>query len=130
MPLARGMVGLVEDGCGVFRQSKCECGCCEMMVLKVFGVRQNVYVFSLYRNPDLDDRIFDCLLTSMATVQAGDVHTFFRYVCDLNIHHQELLGSTSTNRQGVAVFDFVTVSGLNQLVVGRPMHVVEHLISR
>ena len=30
---------------------------------RVCGVRQNLYVFSLYRNPDLDDRIFDCLLT-------------------------------------------------------------------
>ena len=33
---------------------------------RVCGVRQNLYVFSLYRNPDLDYRIFDCLLTSMA----------------------------------------------------------------
>ena len=30
----------------------------------VCGVRQNLYVFSLYDNPDLDDRIFDCFLTS------------------------------------------------------------------
>ena len=40
---------------------------------KVCSVRQNFCVFSLYRNPDLDDRIFDCLLTSMAAVQAEDV---------------------------------------------------------
>ena len=32
----------------------------------VFVVWENFYEFSLYRNPDLDDRIFDCLLTSMA----------------------------------------------------------------
>ena len=31
------------------------------------------------------------------------------------------LGSTTTNRQGVAAFDFATVSGCNQLVVG-PTH--------
>ena len=88
MPRARGMAGLVQDGCGVFRQPKFECGCCEILVLKVCGVRQNIYLFSLYRNPDLDDPIFDSLLTSMAAMQAGDVHTFFRFVCDLNIHHQ------------------------------------------
>ena len=37
-----------------------------MLVYRVGGVRQNLYVFSLYRNPYLDDRIFDCLLASMA----------------------------------------------------------------
>ena len=39
--------------------------------IRVCGVRQNLYVYSLYRNPDLDDRIFDCLLASMAAVQTG-----------------------------------------------------------
>ena len=41
-----------------FREQKFECGCCEMLFFRVCGVRQNLYVFSLYRNPDLDDRIF------------------------------------------------------------------------
>ena len=40
---------------------------------------------------------------------------------DLNGHHQEWLGSTTTNRYGVAAFDFATVSGCDQLVVG-PTH--------
>ena len=55
----------------------------------VCGVRQNLYVFSLYRNPDLDDRIFDCLLTmaTMAAVQAEDVRASFLFVGDLNGHH-------------------------------------------
>ena len=38
-----------------------------------------------------------------------------------NGHHQEWLGSTTTNRHGVAAFDFATVSGCDQLVVG-PTH--------
>ena len=46
-------------------------------------------MFSLYRNPDLDDRIFDCLLTSMATVQAEDVRASFLFVCD-QIDHSTL----------------------------------------
>ena len=62
MPWARGMAAYVRDGYGTFRQPKFECGCCEMQVFKVCGVRQNLYVFTLYRNHDLDDRIFDCLL--------------------------------------------------------------------
>ena len=88
---------------------------------RVCGARQNLYVFSLYRNPDLDDRIFDCLLTSMAAVQAEDVSASFLFVSDLNGHHQEWLGSTTTNRHGAASFDFATVSGCDQLVVS-PTH--------
>ena len=88
MPRARGMASYVRDGFGAFRQHKFECGCCEMLVFRVCGVRQNLYVYSLYRNPDLDDRIFDCLLASMAAMQAEDVCAFFLFVCDLNGHHQ------------------------------------------
>ena len=40
---------------------------------------------------------------------------------DLNGHHQKWLGSTITNRHGVAAFDFATVSGCDQMVVG-PTH--------
>ena len=32
-----------------------------MLFFRVCGVRQNLYVHSLYHNPDLDERIFDCL---------------------------------------------------------------------
>ena len=78
-------------------------------------------MFSLYNNPDLDDQIFNCLLTSMAAVHAEDVLAFFLFVVDLNGHHQEQLGSATTNLHGVAAFDFATVSGCNQLVVG-PTH--------
>ena len=41
------------------------------------------------------------------------------FVGDLNGHHQEWLGSTTTNRHGVAAFDFTTVSSCDQLVVGQ-----------
>ena len=77
-------------------------------------------MYSLYRNPDQDDRIYDCLLTSMAAVRAEDVRASFLFVGDLNGHHQELLGSTITNSHGVAAFDFTTLSGCDQLVVGLP----------
>ena len=92
-----------------------------MLVFGVCGVRQNLYVYSLYRNPDQDDRIFGCLLASIAAVQADDVRASFLFMGDLNGHHQEWLGSTTTNRLGVAAFDFATVSGCDQLVVG-PTH--------
>ena len=60
-----------------------------MLVFRACGVRQNLYVYSLYRNPDLDDGIFDCLLTSMAAVKGEDVLASFLFVGDLNGHHQE-----------------------------------------
>ena len=58
-----------------------------MLVFRVCGVRQNIYVCSLYHNPDLDDRIFDCLLASMAAVLAENVCATFLFVGDLNGHH-------------------------------------------
>ena len=68
MPRARRMTAYVRDGYGAFRQPKFECGCCEMLFFRVCGVRQNLYVFSLYYNHDLDDQILDCLLASVAAV--------------------------------------------------------------
>ena len=89
-----------------------------MLVFRVCGARQNFYVFSLYRNPDLDDRIYEYLLTAMASVQAADARASYVFVGDLNDHHQEWLGSSTTNRHGVAALDFATVSGCDQLVIG------------
>ena len=98
-----------------------------MLFLRVCGVRQNFYLYSLYRNPDLDDRIYDCLLASMAAVQAEDVRASFLFVGDLNGHRKEWLGSTTTNRHGVASLtsqqSLVVISWLS----AQPMHVVEHL---
>ena len=79
----------VRDGYGAFHQPKFECGCCEMLVFRVCGARQNFYVFILFRNPDLDDRIYDCLLTAMAAVKAADMRASFLFVGGLNGHHQE-----------------------------------------
>ena len=46
---------------------------------------------------------------STAAVQAEDVHVSFLFVGDLNGHHQEWLGSKTTNRYGVTAFYFTTV---------------------
>ena len=92
-----------------------------MLVFRVCGAKQNFYVLSLYHNPDLDDRIHDCLLTVMAAVQAADALALFLFAGDFDGHHQEWLGSTTMNRHGVAALDFATVSGCDQLVIG-PTH--------
>ena len=82
-----------------------------MMFFMLCGVRQNLYAISFYRNPHLDDRIFYCLLPSMAAVQSEDIRSSFLFVGNLNGHHQEWLRSTTMNHHGVAAFDFATVSG-------------------
>ena len=76
---ARGMEAYVLDGYGAFHQPKFECGCCEMLVFWVCSMRLNLYV-SLYRNPDLDDQIFGCLIASMAAIQAEDVRAPILFV--------------------------------------------------
>ena len=65
-------------------------------------MRQNLYMYSLYCNDDLDDQIFYYLLASMACVQAEDFCASLLFVGDLNGHHQEWIGSTTTKRNGVA----------------------------
>ena len=90
-----------------------------MLVLRVCGAGLDFYMFSLYRNPDLDDWKNDFLLTALAAMQAADARASFLFVGDLNGHHQEWSRSTTTNHHSVAALDFATVSGCDQLVIGR-----------
>ena len=55
MPRARGMAACVRDGYRAFRQPQFERGCCKMLVFRVCGAKKNLYVFSLYRNPMVDN---------------------------------------------------------------------------
>ena len=80
MPRACGIAAYVRDGYGAFHQPKFKCGCCEMLVFRVCGVRQNLYLYSFFRNPDL---------ASMAAIQAEDVCASFLFLGDLNSRHQE-----------------------------------------
>ena len=99
--------------------------CC---FFKVSGVRQNLNVLSLYGNPHLDDRIFDCLLTSTAAVQAEDVCASFLFASDFNGNNREWPFKSSSSRMAMATvhsywcccgaaFDFASVSGTDQLAV-------------
>ena len=44
---------------------------------------------SIYCNLDLDDQIYNCLLTLVAAVQTEDVPASLLFVGDLNGYHQE-----------------------------------------
>ena len=107
MSRERGIAAHVRDEYESFRQSKFECGFCEMLVLWVCGAKQNIYELSLYCNTDIYDQIWECLLASTAAVQAEDVRASFLLMSDLNINHQ-----------AVAALYFATVSGCDQLVNG------------
>ena len=92
-------------------------------------MRQNLYVYSLYRNPDIDDRIFDCLLASMAAVQAEDVRASFLYVGDLNgIIRSGWVQRPRTVMELRPLTSQQSLVALSQLSA-QPMHVVEHLTS-
>ena len=128
MSRAQKMAAYERDGYREYHQPKFECSC-EMLFFLVCGVRQNLYVFSLYSNPDLDDRIFYCLLASIASVQTGDILASFLFVGDVNGHHQEWLGSTSTNGHGVAAFELAMSPVVISWLSAQPMHVVVHFTS-
>ena len=117
IPRARGMALYIREGLSASHRPLYECGCHETQVVKVSGRLVNLYVFASYRNPDLDDTIFDCLLTKMATVQENDPKACFVFVGDYNAHHTEWLNSISTtDNHGVAALDFSNLCGCEQLI--------------
>ena len=70
-----------------------------------------IYVFGVYRNPDLSDKIFDYLLTAIAKAQSVDRKAPLLFVGDVNACHEELLGSSTTTVQSRASLDFASSSG-------------------
>ena len=82
----------------------------------------NLYAYNNHLNHIYVYHKSSKLSASMAAMQAQDVRASFIFLGDLNDHYQEWFGSTTTNLHGVAAFDFATVSGCDQLVVG-PTHV-------
>ena len=71
---------------------------------------------------NLDDSIYDCLLSSMSEIRELDRKSSFIFVGDMNAHHQEWLKSVCpTDRHGNAEFDFTNLSGCTQLIK-KPTH--------
>ena len=78
------MAAFIRKGFPATRKPDYKCGCHVVLVLKVCGKHGNFYLFSVYRNPDADDEIFDCLLNSMASIQEIDRKAAFLFVGDFN----------------------------------------------
>ena len=73
-------------------------------------------MLGLYRNPDLDEQIYDCLFMPCRLRMCMHPSCMWG---DLKVH-DHLFGSNTMNRLAVTAFDFSTVSGC-ELVVG-PTH--------
>ena len=113
----QGMAAYIRKGFPASRKAGYECSCHEVLILKVCGKHSNFYIFSIYRNPDANDNIFDCLLISMASIQADDRKSAFLFMGDFNAHHRVWLNSVSpTNCHGLRAQDFSTESGCSQLI--------------
>ena len=56
----------------------------------------------MHRNLNILDTIFDCCLTAMSKVHFVNSMTSFPFVCDVITHHEEWLGSSTTNLHGGA----------------------------
>ena len=62
----------MRDGFSAHRQRGYEWACCEVIIVRICSSSHNFYVFGVYQNPDLSDKVFDCLLTSIAKVRSVD----------------------------------------------------------
>ena len=85
-----------------YAQRGYECGCCEMLVIRICSSSYKCCVFGAYRNLDLFCNIFHCLLTAMAKVQSVNGNLYFLFVGHVNAHHEKWLGSSTTNSHGRA----------------------------
>ena len=119
---SRGLCVYVRIGFTACRMSQYECNCHEVLIIRVCSRFNNFYIFTAYRNPDLNDSIFDYLIESMANIQNNDRKAAFLFIGDFNAHHREWLNSASpTNGHGRRAYDFANLSGCHQLV-DKPIH--------
>ena len=95
------------DRCSAYRQRGYECGCCEVVVVRICNSSHNFYIFLVYRNPDLSDKIFHCLLPAMAKVYTVDRKESFLFDGDVNAHHEEWIFYDKSSRLGCAWLRFI-----------------------
>ena len=103
--------------------------CCEMLFCRVCDVRHNLYVFSLYRHPDLDDRFF--VRTSINVCQA-DRWMCLPFSC-LWVIWMAIIRSGWVLRPWIVMvlqpLSAQLCPGAISWLLAQPTHVVEHLTS-
>ena len=116
-PRICGLAAYIRSGFFAAIKKKNVCTCHEFQIIRFCIKSNNCYLFSLYHNPDLDDSIYDCLLSSISNIQELDRKSSFIFFSNLNTHHQEWLKSVSpTDRHSIAAFDFANLSSYTQLI--------------
>ena len=121
-PRVNGLAVYIKSGYSASVVGDMVCKCHEIQLVRLCSRSNNFYIFSVYRNPDLDDSIYDCLMSSMCDIQERDKKSGFVFVGDFNAHHRVWLNSISaTDRHGIAAFDFCNLSGCVQLI-NEPTH--------
>lgn len=94
-----------------------ECEYHDVLSLKVCNKHDNIYLFSIYCNPDVDDSLYDCPLTRMAAIQENDKKALFLFAGEFNDHHTEQLNSVSPiDCQGLRALDFFSRSRCDQII--------------
>ena len=106
------MAVYARDRFSAYRQRSYKCGCCEIIVVRICSSSHNFYVFGVYRNSDLSDKISDCPLTAMAKMQSVDRNASFLFVGDVNTHHEERLVSSTKNLHGRLLEICLIMTGL------------------
>ena len=121
-PRVRGLAAYIRSGYSATITKDNVFNCHKVQLVRVCNRLNKFYDFSLNCNPDLDDTLYDCLLSSMSDIKQVDRKAVFSFAGDLNAHHQEWLGSISgTDCHGVAANDVSNLSGCNHLIDG-PTH--------
>ena len=77
IPHAQGMAVYSRSGQPLYRHKSLECNCHEILCFKVYSKFYNIYIFALYRNPNHDDSIYDCILERIAMAQSQDPKASF-----------------------------------------------------
>ena len=85
----RRLTEYVRGGFSAYRQRNYECGCCEVIVLRICSTTHNFYVVNVHRNLDLSDNFFYCLLKPMFKVQSTDRNVSFLFIGDVDAHQEE-----------------------------------------
>ena len=113
---SQGMAVCCRNNTSIYCHPQYECKCHEVLYSKTYSKYHNIYIFAVYRNPNANDTIFDCLLTQMSSIQSADPKASFIFCGDINAHHREWLSSRLTDSHGRSALEFANAAGLDQLI--------------
>ena len=100
------------DSFSAYRERSHECGCCEVIVLRICSSSHNFCVLGVYRNPDLSDNFFFTVCRrSMAKIPSVESKAYFLFVDEVSAHHEEWLVSSTTTVHVSAAHYFASSSG-------------------